>query len=186
MTGLEVPRWVTRLGSYLAQGRGDLSPSPLAGSMASPQSPPGGPAFRLRSPTRTTRPLPPPTPPSSDISAEAIQAEVQRQLGGILGRLQVAESRNEALMSELGEARRVLEAAYGDREGNFQEISYVTHMIYEDALLNLQLPLGYWKIFLQLHQVPEFPRKNPKYQTLMQQERDLFHNHLPYLKLEVS
>ena len=117
IAGLEVPRWVSRLGSYLAQGRGDFAPSPLAGSAMSSPSPPGGPTFRLRSPAPTGRPVPPPTPPSSEISAEAIQAEVQRQLGGLLGRLQAAESRNDALMSELGEARRSLEAARSQRQG---------------------------------------------------------------------
>ena len=110
MNALEVPRWVSRLGSYLATGRGELAPSPLAGSVISSPSPPGGQAFRLRSPIRAGRPAPPPTPPSSEISAEAIQAEVQRQLGGLLNRLQVAETRNDALMSELAEARRGLES----------------------------------------------------------------------------
>ncbi|CAE7266379.1 unnamed protein product [Symbiodinium necroappetens] len=100
MNALEVPRWVSRLGNYLATGRGELAPSPLAGSVMSSPSPPGGQAFRLRSPIRAGRPMPPPTPPSSEISAEAIQAEVQRQLGGLLNRLQVAENRNDALMSE--------------------------------------------------------------------------------------
>ena len=47
--GLEVPRWVTRLGSYLSVGHAELAPSPLLGSPSTPTPPPGGQAFRLRS-----------------------------------------------------------------------------------------------------------------------------------------
>ena len=121
MAGLEMPRWVSRLGSYLAPARAELAPSPLPGSTNTSPSQPGGAAFRLRSPVRPLRPLAPPTPPSSDISAEAIQAEVQRQLGGLLHRLQAAETRNDALMTELTEARQSLEDArlVAQGEGRF-------------------------------------------------------------------
>ncbi|CAE7237540.1 unnamed protein product [Symbiodinium sp. CCMP2592] len=104
MTGLEMPRWVSRLGSYLSVGHLDTLPSPLAGASATP-SPPGGPTFRLRSPVRSMRPLPPPTP------QEAIQAEVQRQLGGLLDRLQSAEQYNDVLRMELEATQRSLEQA---------------------------------------------------------------------------
>ena len=111
--GLEVPRWFSRLGSYLSVGHGELAPSPLMGSPATPPPPPGGTAFRLRSPSRMSRSLPqPPTPPSSsDIPQEAIQAEVQRQLGGLLDRLQSAEEQNQRLRTELDEAHHSLQFA---------------------------------------------------------------------------
>ena len=112
LTGMEVPRWVSRLGSYLNVGHGELFPSPLAGSSPVP-SPPGGQAFRLRSPTRVyTRQPPPQTPPSSsDVGAEAIQAEVQRQLGSLLDRLQLAEESNSTLRAQLDLAQQSLEQA---------------------------------------------------------------------------
>ena len=114
--GLEVPRWVTRLGSYLSVGHAELAPSPLLGSPSTPTPPQGGQAFRLRSPSRTTRYLPPPpTPPSSsDIPQEAIQAEVQRQLGNLLTRLQSAEEQNHRLRAELDETQRTLEETRRD------------------------------------------------------------------------
>ena len=104
-----MPRWVSRLGSYKGVGHGDLAPSPLLGSPATPPPPIGGQPLRWRSPTRTQRPLPPPTPPScSDIPAEAIQAEVQRHLEGLLSRLQVADEQNQVLRQELDLAQRTL------------------------------------------------------------------------------
>ena len=104
--GLEMPRWMSRLGTYLSLGgQGDpLLPSPLAGSTGSP---PGGPTFRLRSPPRRDRPLPrPPTPSSSSLPAEAIQMEVQRQMGQVLNRLHEAELENERLRTALEDTRR--------------------------------------------------------------------------------
>ncbi|CAE7251123.1 unnamed protein product [Symbiodinium sp. CCMP2592] len=104
---VELPRWMTRLGSYLSAGQSDpLAPSPLAGSVSQHSSPPGGHAFTLRSPSRRERPPRPPTPSSSSLPAEAIQMEVQRQLGGMLNRLQMAERENERLRQELESARR--------------------------------------------------------------------------------
>eukprot|EP00439_Symbiodinium_sp_Y106_P022018 s3672_g2.t1 len=108
LTQVEMPRWMTRLGSYLNLGmQGDpLMPSPLAGTASRYSSPPGGESFVLRSPPRRERPPPPPGSSSSSIPAEAIQLEVQRQLGGMLNRLQIAEMENERLRSELEHARR--------------------------------------------------------------------------------
>ena len=100
---LEWPRWVTRLGSLVGQGTAaDLFPSPIPSS----PTPPGGPVFSLRSPVRQ-RPLRrPPTPPSSSsIPAEAIQQEVQRQLGGLLARLNEVEGQNNQLLRDLELAR---------------------------------------------------------------------------------
>ena len=105
LNGLEVPRWMSRLGSYLSVGQGDLIPSPLAGASSGSSPQPGGPTFVLRSPPRAVRSIRPATPPSSDVSAGAIQAEVQRQLGGILSRLQTAENQNEELRRELDAER---------------------------------------------------------------------------------
>ncbi|CAE7266511.1 unnamed protein product, partial [Symbiodinium sp. KB8] len=100
---LEWPRWMTRLGSLVGQSAAaDLFPSPLPSS----PSPPGGQQFTLRSPTRQRPIRPPPTPPSSSsIPAEAIQQEVQRQLGGLMTRINEVESRNTQLLQELEQAR---------------------------------------------------------------------------------
>ena len=105
--GVEVPRWMARLGSYLNLGSitDPLFPSPLAGSISG-ESPPGGRAFTLRTPTRAERLPRPMTPSSSSIPAEAIQLEVQRQLGGILSRLQTAEAENERLRNDLQRAQQ--------------------------------------------------------------------------------
>ena len=46
------PRWMNRLGSYLAVDQDPLAPSPLTGD-----TPPGGRSFMLRSPQRAARPL---------------------------------------------------------------------------------------------------------------------------------
>ncbi|CAE7210219.1 GIP [Symbiodinium sp. CCMP2592] len=104
LSALELPRWMTRFSTYLsAPGRDQTAPSPLTGG-ALPS--PGGQAFVLRSPTRLGRQVRPPTPPSSSsIPAEAIQAEVQRQMSGLLVRLQEAEERNAELSVQLDRAR---------------------------------------------------------------------------------
>ena len=114
LSGVEVPRWVARLGTFLqAPGQGlsasDLAPSPCPGGTPPYSPPPGGPAFRLRSPMRA-RPIPTaPTPPSSSsIPAEAIQAEVQRQLQGVLGQLREYGESNQRLRAELIETRAQL------------------------------------------------------------------------------
>ena len=113
LAGMEVPRWFAKLGSILNTSSNvapaDLAPSPFPG--ASPfSSPPGGPTFRLRSPGRPRAIPPAPTPPSSSsIPAEAIQAEVQRQLQGVLQQLQSYGERNDQLQQELQEARLQLQ-----------------------------------------------------------------------------
>ncbi|OLP77791.1 hypothetical protein AK812_SmicGene42111 [Symbiodinium microadriaticum] len=109
---MEVPRWFAKLGNILNPGVGgppvEWAPSPMPG--ASPfSSPPGGPTFRLRSPGRPRAIHPAPTPPSSSsIPAEAIQAEVQRQLGGVLQQLQDFGIQNERLQQELDDTRAQL------------------------------------------------------------------------------
>ncbi|CAE7020194.1 unnamed protein product, partial [Symbiodinium microadriaticum] len=62
-------------------------------------------------PVSRPRAIPPaPTPPSSSsVPAEAIQAEVQRQLHGVLQQLQAFGERNEQLQMELQEARMQLQ-----------------------------------------------------------------------------
>ena len=113
-TQVEMPRWMTRLGSYLTLGgQGDpLLPSPLAGTVSRHSSPPGGESFVLRSPPRRELPPPQPGSSSSSIPAEAIQLEVQRQLGGMLNRLQMAEMENERLRNELEHAKRAEPASH--------------------------------------------------------------------------
>ena len=115
LPGVEPPKWLQRLGSFLnVPGPGsyqvDFPPSPFPG--ATPPytpPPPGGPTFRLRSPGRPKAIPPAPTPPSSSsVPAEAIQAEVQRQLGGILGQLKEYSDRNERLQAELEDTRATL------------------------------------------------------------------------------
>ena len=112
LSGVDVPRWFAKLGSILNPGtglsQGDMAPSPFPG--ASPfSSPPGGPTFRLRSPTRPRAIPPAPTPPSSSsIPAEAIQAEVQRQLHGVLQQLKDYGEQNEQLQQELQDTRAQL------------------------------------------------------------------------------
>ena len=99
---IEWPRWMSRLGSYVAPVASELLPSPLP----SQSTPPGGHPFTLSSPVWERQPRRPTTPPSSSsIPAEAIQQEVQRQLGGLLTRLEDAEMRNDRLMRDLERAR---------------------------------------------------------------------------------
>ena len=114
LSALELPRWMTRFSAYLsAPGRDPGAPSPLAGTTVPHQ---GGQAFTLRSPVRQRRAVRPPSPPSSSsIPAEAIQAEVQRQMSGLLARLQESEARNQELRAQL-EAARAETAAAGSFE----------------------------------------------------------------------
>ena len=117
LASMEVPKWVTRLGSIIQQSQGlsqaELAPSPLPGGSPPYATPPGGPTFRLRSPNRQhNRPLPipsVPTPPSSSsIPAEAIQAEVQRQLQGVMVQLREYGEQNLRLREELEDTRAQL------------------------------------------------------------------------------
>ena len=124
--GFEVPAWAERLGSLIGQvGRTELTPSPLAGSTGTPANR-TSPPFRLRPPTQSGRsPGPPPTPPSSSsIGPEVVQAEVQRQLGGLLEQLRKSEELNQELMRELSRVKTEAEArtpwtgaAEGDHAG---------------------------------------------------------------------
>ena len=103
-----------RLGSFLNQGGGlttaEMAPSPLPGGSPLYPSPPGGAPFRLRSPSRARPISAAPTPPSSStISAEAIQAEVQRQLHGVMVQLREYGLRNDALQEELERTRAELQ-----------------------------------------------------------------------------
>ena len=118
MTSMEVPRWMVKLGNLLNGGPShspaELAPSPFPGASPLYSTPPGGPAFRLRSPAKA-RPIPAtPTPPSSSsLPAEAIQAEVQRQLQGVMTQLRQYGERNEMLQTELEDARRQLREMRG-------------------------------------------------------------------------
>ena len=112
LAGVEIPKWVSRLGSILqhgsSSGPGELAPSPFPSPPFA--SPPGGQPFRLRSPGKARAIPSAPTPPSSSsIPAEAIQAEVQRQLHGVLCQLKDYAERNDHLQAELNEAKAQLQ-----------------------------------------------------------------------------
>ncbi|CAE7305023.1 unnamed protein product [Symbiodinium microadriaticum] len=102
--GVEWPRWVTRLGTMLnipaIPSPGEFVPSPMLNDGPRPV-PPGGHSFVLSPPRRRPTARAPSPPSSSSIPQEAIQAEVQRQLGGLLERLQRAEDDNAALREQL-------------------------------------------------------------------------------------
>ena len=122
LQGVEAPRWLTRLGSFLnvpSQGAyTELAPSPFPGASPQYTPPPGGAAFRLRSPAKARAIPSVPTPPSSSsIPAEAIQAEVQRQLHGILSQLHDYGSRNQQLHEELEATKEQLRLARGGSHG---------------------------------------------------------------------
>ena len=129
-TAVEVPKWMMRLGSMLqhpVQGltSAELAPSPLPSGSPLLTSPPGGQSFRLRSPTRVAaRAIPPtPTPPSSSsIPQEAIQAEVERQLQGVMGQLREFGEANQRLQVELLETRAQLRAER-ERSENLESMS---------------------------------------------------------------
>ena len=120
ISAMDVPRWFTRLGNMLQKAPGlrssELAPSPFPGASPKFSTPPGGPTFRLRSPNRPRAISSAPTPPSSSsIPAEAIQAEVQRQLHGVLGQLREYGEENVRLREELEEARVQLRAQHQAR-----------------------------------------------------------------------
>ena len=129
-TAVEVPKWMMRLGNMLqhpVQGltSADLAPSPLPSGSPLLTPPPGGQSFRLRSPTRVVaRAIPPtPTPPSSSsIPQEAIQAEVERQLQGVMGQLREFGEANQRLQVELLETRAQLRAEQ-ERSENLESVS---------------------------------------------------------------
>ena len=116
------PGWMTRLGDMLRGPPTNWMPSPLPspprprrlldprslrGSVGQHDAAAGLGQFppRLEG-FRGVGPAPTQTTPSSSIPAEAIQAEVQRQLGGLLNRLQQAEQTNCRLQEELEMTRR--------------------------------------------------------------------------------
>ena len=111
LAGVEIPKWMSRLGSMLqpgsSTGQGELASSPFPSPAFA--SPPGGQPFRLRSPGKARAISSAPTPPSSSsIPAEAIQAEVQRQLHGVLSQLKDYAERNNELQAELEQTKALL------------------------------------------------------------------------------
>ena len=112
------PGWISRLGDMFKAPPAAWLPSPLPspprprrlleqGRLRGPQESGAGMDGRnvagIRVEEHRTNGLVPNynTPSSSSIPAEAIQAEVQRQLGGLLDRLQQAEASNRRLQDEL-------------------------------------------------------------------------------------
>ena len=128
LQGMEAPRWLARLGNFLnvpTQGAyTDLAPSPFPGASPQYTPPPGGTTFRLRSPAKARAIPSVPTPPSSSsIPAEAIQAEVHRQLQGILTQLQDYGNRNQQLHEELEATKEQLRMARsGNRDKDYQDL----------------------------------------------------------------
>ena len=94
------PGWVSRIGEMFSQ---PTVPTWLPSPIPSPPRPPG--QLLRRSPA-DMRPHPASnTPTSSSVPAEAIQAEVQRQLGTLLDRLSQAEMENQRLQEALVRGR---------------------------------------------------------------------------------
>ncbi|CAE7365496.1 unnamed protein product [Symbiodinium microadriaticum] len=166
MTSMEVPRWMVKLGSLLNGGPShspaELAPSPLPAASPLYSTPPGGPAFRLRSPMRA-RPIPAtPTPPSSSsLPAEAIQAEVQRQLQGVMTQLRQYGERNEMLQSELEDARRQLREMRGVEHSRDGEATVQRGLLGDLASAPLDPGL------LPGYPVPQ-REENPKYDLAVQ------------------
>ena len=94
------PGWMARIGELFNQPTAPAwLPSPIP-------SPPRPPAQLLRRSPQEMRVQPTlHTPTSSSVPAEAIQAEVQRQLGTLLDRLSQAEQENQRLQEALAKAR---------------------------------------------------------------------------------
>ena len=119
LTGMEFPKWMARLGSMLQPpttgvASAELAPSPYPSGSSSYSPPPGGPTFRLRSPAKARAIPATPTPQSSSsIPTEAIQAEVQRQLQGVLGQLREYGETNQRLYAELLDTRAKLREEQG-------------------------------------------------------------------------
>ena len=115
LAGLEMRAWVSRLSSYLTVAAAQRHVSESFGRKSGLTSlAPGGAAFTIRGPL--PRPVTSPTPPSSSsIPQEAIQAEVQRQLGDILQRLRTAEQRNVELEQALASARESQDGVHSTR-----------------------------------------------------------------------
>ncbi|CAE6966013.1 RE1 [Symbiodinium sp. CCMP2592] len=132
---MEVPRWMVRLSNFLNTGVGtqavDIAPSPLPGGSPLYSTPPGGHPFRLRSPSRARAIPPVPTPPSSSsVPAEAIQAEVQRQLRGMTEQLRLYERKNHQLQQELDEVRGSLQSERERRQVYVDVLLYLRVLMY--------------------------------------------------------
>ena len=115
-----LPGWITRLGEFFKAPAVSWMPSPIP----SPPVPRRGSSSqvpgRQQTPSRMTTEgdarreglvvrgsggnLNTSTPSSSDLPTEAIQAEVQRQLGGLIDRLQYMEIENAKLQEQLANA----------------------------------------------------------------------------------
>ena len=99
------PRWVQRLSDMFRPPQVPTAwlPSHLPSPLSDVRSRPGGGDGGVD--VRVTRPgvaqAAPSPPSSSSLPAEAIQAEVQRQLGGLLERVQKAEAENARLLRKL-------------------------------------------------------------------------------------
>ena len=130
------PGWITRLGDLfkappvtwlpspmpspprprrLLDPRNARVPPPPARSSARPGDVMG---FRVEEPRGFNQGHMHNTPSSSSLPTEAIQAEVQRQLGGLLERLQAAEAVNARFQEELEVARNQGGAACGYRDND--------------------------------------------------------------------
>ena len=92
--------WVSRLGELFTQ---PAIPNWLPSPIPSPPRPPS--LLQRRSPWEP-RPSTAQTPSSSSVPAEAIQAEVQRQLGTLLDRLAQSEAENHRLQEMLTREQR--------------------------------------------------------------------------------
>ena len=90
--------WISRVGARImgAIGSNELVPSPLA---SPPRQVGGSSTLTPQGPRPRGQNLTPPS--SSGLSVEAVQAEVQRQLGPLLDRLEMAEQRNSLLEGQL-------------------------------------------------------------------------------------
>ena len=94
--GSKWPGWVSRIGEMFSQ---QTIPTWLPSPIPSPPRPPG--QLLRRSPPEIRQQPSINTPTSSSVPAEAIQAEVQRQLGSLLDRLSYAEMENQRLQEAL-------------------------------------------------------------------------------------
>ena len=143
LTGMELPKWMARLGSILQHpgvAPTELAPSPYPSVSSVYSPPPGDPTFRLRSPAKARAIPATPTPPSSSsIPAEAIQAEVQRQLQGVLGQLREYGETNQRLHAELLDTRAKLRE---EQERNSREHTIMQPMTLLGNLSGLPLDPG--------------------------------------------
>ena len=151
-SGSAWPGWITKLGDLfkappvmwlpspmpspprprrLLDPRNSQAPPPPARSSARPGDVMG---FRVEEPRGLVQGHMHSTPSSSSLPAEAIQAEVQRQLGGLLERLHAAEAVNARLQEELEATRTNAGAIWSNhndaRDANLQQ--YIPQQPRED------------------------------------------------------